>query len=307
MTTSTTPLLRSELPGIPLVNRGKVRDVYAVDDSRLLIVATDRISAFDVVMPNGIPDKGRVLTQMSLFWFQRLRDMVRSQVVRNHVINANASAYPLQLRPFKEQLEGRSMLVRKLKIAPIECIVRGYLAGSGWKEYQKTGMVCGHKLPAGLRESDKLPEPIFTPSTKAESGHDENITMAKASQVVGDRIARQLEEMSLALYLAAADYAQMRGIIIADTKFEFGVDTDGGNILLADEVLTPDSSRFWDEETYQPGRPQDSFDKQFVRDYLETLNWNKEPPAPALPDDVVEKTHAKYLEAYLRLTGKALG
>jgi len=305
MTTATNVLLRSDLTGTPLVSRGKVRDVYAVDDQRLLIVATDRISAFDVVMPNGIPDKGRVLTQLSLFWFQRLRDMVRSQIVRTHLISANVSVYPTQLRQFHDQLEGRSMMVRKLKIVPIECIVRGYLAGSGWKEYQQHGTVCGIELPAGLRESDKLPEPIFTPSTKAESGHDQNITQRQAAVLVGDRIAQQLAETSIKLYQAAADYARMRGIIIADTKFEFGLD-EGNNLILADEVLTPDSSRFWDVECYEPGRAQDSFDKQYVRDYLESLQWAKEPPAPTLPDDVVARTREKYLEAYQRLVGKAL-
>lgn len=305
MTTSTTPLLKSNLPGIPLVTRGKVRDIYAVDDQRLLFVATDRISAFDVIMPNGIPDKGRILTQISLFWFQKLRDSIRSFIVRTHLISANVGVYPTQLKPFHDQLEGRSMLVRKLKIVPIECIVRGYLSGSGWKEYQKSGTVCGIQLPTGLRESDKLPQPIFTPSTKAESGHDINISPAQAATIIGERLASQLEDFSVSLYKAAADYAKMRGIIIADTKFEFGLD-EGGNLLLADEVLTPDSSRFWDVETYQPGRPQDSFDKQFVRDYLETLDWNKEPPGPELPDEVVEKTREKYLEAYTRLTGKTL-
>lgn len=305
MTTATNVLLRSDLPGIPLVNRGKVRDVYAMDDQRLLIVATDRISAFDVVMPNGIPDKGKVLTQLSLFWFQRLRDMVRTQIVRNHLISANAAVYPSQLRPFREQLEGRSMLVRKLKIVPVECIVRGYLAGSGWKEYQQQGTICGIALPAGLCESDQLPAPIFTPSTKADSGHDVNISLARASGIVGERIAQQMSETSVRLYQAAADYARMRGIIIADSKFEFGLD-EGNNLILADEVLTPDSSRFWDVERYTPGRAQDSFDKQFVRDYLESINWNKEPPAPELPDEVVTRTRDKYLEAYQRLTGKPL-
>ena len=305
MSTPTNVLLRSELPGISLLSRGKVRDVYSIDDQRILIVATDRISAFDSVMPNGIPNKGKMLTQLSLFWFQRLRDMVRTYTVRTHLINANASAYPLQLRPFREQLEGRSMLVRKLKIVPIECIVRGYLAGSGWKEYQKTGTVCGHKLPEGLRESDKLPTPIFTPSTKAESGHDENISISEAEKLVGSRTISILEDQSIQLYTAAANYASMRGIIIADTKFEFGLD-EGNNVILADEVLTPDSSRFWDVETYKPGQSQDSFDKQYVRDYLESINWNKEPPAPTLPDEVVAGTEAKYLEAYHRLTGKEL-
>ncbi len=298
-------LLRSDLPGISLLSRGKVRDVYEIDDQRLLIVATDRISAFDSVMPNGIPNKGKMLTQLSLFWFQRLQDLVRTHSVRTHLINANASGYPLQLRPFREQLEGRSMLVRKLNIVPIECIVRGYLAGSGWKEYQQTGAICGHKLPQGLRESDKLPQPIFTPSTKAETGHDENISIAEAEKIVGSRVIHILEEQSVELYTAAADYARMRGVIIADTKFEFGLD-EGNNVILADEVLTPDSSRFWDMESYAPGQSQDSYDKQYVRDYLESINWNKEPPAPMLPDEVVAGTEAKYLEAFHRLTGKEL-
>lgn len=306
MTTTTIPLLSTDLPGVTLLNRGKVRDVYAVDDARLLFVATDRISAFDVVMPNGIPDKGRVLTQISLFWFQQLQNLVHSHQVRNHLISANVGVYPSYLKAFRDQLEGRSMLVKKLSMVPVECIVRGYLAGSGWKEYQKSGTVCGIKLPEGLRESDQLPEPIFTPSTKAENGHDINISPAEATRIVGERLARQMEETSLAIYKAAAEYARNRGIIIADTKFEFGIDTGGGNLVLADEVLTPDSSRFWDIKKYEPGRSQESFDKQYLRDYLETLDWNKEPPAPTLPDEVVQMTRAKYLEAYLRLTGKAL-
>lgn len=293
-------LLNTELPDVALLSRGKVRDVYAIDDARLLFVATDRISAFDVIMPNGIPDKGRVLTQISLFWFALLQD-----TVQNHLITADVQAFPPQLQPYRAQLDGRSMLVRRVKIQPIECIVRGYLAGSGWKEYQQSGTVCGIPLPAGLRESDKLPTPIFTPSTKAEQGHDINISPAEAATIVGEPIARQLEDASLALYNQAAAYALTRGIIIADTKFEFGLD-DNGNLVLADEVLTPDSSRFWDVETYQPGCAQESFDKQYVRDYLETLDWDKEPPAPVLPDDVVAGTRAKYLEAYRRLTGHAL-
>ncbi|MHB0935114.1 MAG: phosphoribosylaminoimidazolesuccinocarboxamide synthase [Armatimonadota bacterium] len=296
----TTALLTTEIPTLPLVTRGKVRDIYNVDEARLLFVATDRISAFDVVMPNGIPDKGRVLTQISLFWFEKLR-----AIAKNHLITADVRTYPPVLRPYAEQLEGRSMLVRRVQIQPIECIVRGYLSGSGWKEYQASGTVCGIKLPAGLRESDKLPEPIFTPSTKAESGHDQNITLQQAVTIVGERLAIQLQEASIKLYQAAADYARTRGIIIADTKFEFGLDA-GGNLILADEVLTPDSSRFWDAATYQPGRAQDSFDKQYVRDYLETLDWKKEPPGPMLPDEVVEGTRARYLEAYQRLTGKPL-
>ena len=307
MTTTTIPLLSTDLPSVTLLNRGKVRDVYAVDDARLLFVATDRISAFDVVMPNGIPDKGRVLTQISLFWFQQLQNLVHSHQVRNHLISANVGVYPTHLKAFRDQLEGRSMLVKRLSMIPVECIVRGYLAGSGWKEYQKSGTVCGIKLPEGLRESDQLPEPMFTPSTKADNGHDINISPAEASRIVGERLARQMEETSLAIYKAAAEYARNRGIIIADTKFEFGIDTGGGNLVLADEVLTPDSSRFWDIEKYEPGRSQDSFDKQYLRDYLETLDWNKEPPAPTLPDEVVEMTRTKYLEAYQRLTGKPLG
>ncbi len=299
-------ILRSELPGIPVISRGKVRDLYQVDDQRLLFVASDRISAFDVIMPNGIPDKGRILTQMSLFWFEKLGSLVGSESVRNHLISANTSVYPKALQPFSEVLNGRSMLVRKLKILPIECIVRGYLAGSGWKEYQKSGTVCGIKLPAGLRESDKLPEPIFTPSTKAESGHDENIPFSVVVDTLGVRIAEQVKNLSISVYQSAADYARMRGIIIADTKFEFGMEPGADNLTLADEVLTPDSSRFWDLETYQPGKSQDSFDKQYLRDYLETLDWNKEPPAPQLPDEVVVNTRAKYMEAFRRLTGKEL-
>lgn len=300
MLTTKNPLLRSDLPDIKLVNSGKVRDVYEVDDARLLFIASDRISAFDVVMPNGIPDKGRVLTQISLFWFNRLRD-----ITRNHLITANVDAFPPKLKAYRDQLEGRSMLVNRVKILPIECIVRGYLSGSGWKEYKKSGTVCGITLPAGLRESDKLPTPIFTPSTKAESGHDMNISPAEAANIIGTDLARRVEELTLKIYQAAADYALSRGIIIADTKFEFGQDA-GGNLILADEVLTPDSSRFWDVNTYEPGRPQDSFDKQYVRDYLETLDWNKEPPGPVLPDEVIAGSRAKYLEAYERLTGKPL-
>jgi phosphoribosylaminoimidazole-succinocarboxamide synthase len=297
---TSTALLTTDIPALSLLNRGKVRDVYTVDNSRLLFIATDRLSAFDVVMPNGIPDKGRVLTQISLFWFEKFHEMVR-----NHLITADVRTYPPILRPYSDQLTGRSMLVRKVKILPIECIVRGYLSGSGWKEYQRSGTVCGIQLPAGLRESDKLPAPIFTPSTKAETGHDQNITLAQTTTIVGERLAVMLQETSIKIYQAAADYARTRGIIIADTKFEFGLD-DGGNLILADEALTPDSSRFWDVAKYEPGRAQDSFDKQYVRDYLETLDWKKEPPGPMLPDEVVAGTRAKYLEAYERLTGKPL-
>ena len=298
--TTKTALLSTDIPVVSLVNRGKVRDIYSVDQSRLLFVTTDRISAFDVIMPNGIPDKGRILTQISLFWFEKLR-----AIARNHLITADVRVYPSVLHPYIDQLEGRSMLVRKVKIVPIECIVRGYLAGSGWKEYQQSGTVCGIALPAGLRESDKLPAPIFTPSTKAESGHDINITMNQAVSVAGEWLANQLQDASIKLYQAASDYARSRGIIIADTKFEFGLD-EGGNLVLADEVLTPDSSRFWDVDLYEPGRAQDSYDKQYLRDYLETLNWTKEPPGPMLPDDIVARTREKYLEAYERLTGKKL-
>jgi phosphoribosylaminoimidazole-succinocarboxamide synthase len=304
-TTNSQVLLRTELGDVQLLNRGKVRDVYLVDDARLLFVASDRISAFDVVMPNGIPDKGRVLTQISLFWFSKLNELVTTTHLRNHLITADVSVYPPRLHQYRNQLEGRSMLVRKVKIQPVECIVRGYLSGSGWKEYQEKGSICGIKLPAGLRESDKLPHPIFTPSTKAESGHDINISPAEAAKIVGGHIAEQLAELSVMLYQTAADYALTRGVIIADTKFEFGLD-EGGNLVLADEVLTPDSSRFWDVEQYEPGRPQDSFDKQYVRDYLLTLDWNKEPPGPMLPDEVVQGTRKRYLEAYSRLTGKEL-
>lgn len=300
------PLLQTELPGIELISRGKVRDVYKVDDARLLFVASDRISAFDVIMPNGIPDKGRVLTQISIFWFHYLQDAVKFASVQNHLISANVDIFPPQFRPFREQLLDRSMLVQKVDIVPIECIVRGYLAGSGWKEYQQSGTVCGIPLPAGLRESDKLPQPIFTPSTKEASGHDININPNEMTKIVSSRLARLLTESSLAIYQAAADYALTKGIIIADTKLEFGVDTAGGHLVLADEVLTPDSSRFWDVATYEPGKSQDSYDKQYVRDYLETLNWNKEPPAPTLPDEVVMRTREKYLQAYRRLTGKEL-
>lgn len=300
------PLLQTELPGIELISRGKVRDVYKVDDARLLFIASDRISAFDVVMPNGIPDKGKVLTQISIFWFHYLQDAVKFASVQNHLITANVDVYPSQFKPFRSQLIDRSMLVQKVDIVPIECIVRGYLAGSGWKEYQQKGTVCDIPLPAGLRESDKLPQPIFTPSTKEASGHDINIHPSEMTKFVSERLARLLTESSLAIYQAAADYALTKGIIIADTKLEFGVDTAGGHLVLADEVLTPDSSRFWDVESYEPGRAQDSYDKQYVRDYLETLDWNKEPPAPELPEEVVKGTRDKYLQAYRRLTGKEL-
>ena len=283
----------------PLVARGKVRDVYAVGQDMLLLVATDRISAFDCILGSPIPDKGRVLTKISLFWFDLLAD-----IVPNHVVTADAAEYPTALQPFREQLEGRSMLVRRADMFPIECVARGYLSGSGWKEYKASGTVCGIALPGGLVESDALPEPIFTPATKAQSGHDENIPFDRACVLAGRATAEKLRDLTLALYKRAAAYASGRGIIIADTKFEFGV-LDGG-ILLGDEALTPDSSRFWPADSYKPGGPQASFDKQYVRDWLETLDWNKQPPAPVLPDEVVARTREKYLEAYRLLTGREL-
>ncbi|HEY3826508.1 MAG TPA: phosphoribosylaminoimidazolesuccinocarboxamide synthase [Bryobacteraceae bacterium] len=287
------------LPGIERVASGKVRDVYAIGGN-LLIVATDRISAFDCILPQGIPGKGRVLTQMSLFWFEFLRD-----VVPNHVITANVDEYPSELLPYRDQLEGRSMLVKRCRMEPIECVARGYVSGSGWKDYKKTGAICGILLPAGLLESAKLPEPIFTPATKAESGHDENIPFEEAARIIGQRNAALLRDLTLRVYGKASEYAHSRGIILADTKFEFGW-SSSNELLLADEVLTPDSSRFWLRDEYSPGGPQKSFDKQFVRDYLETLDWNKQPPAPSLPPDVIEKTAEKYHDAYQRLTGRAL-
>ncbi|OGG43453.1 MAG: phosphoribosylaminoimidazolesuccinocarboxamide synthase [Candidatus Handelsmanbacteria bacterium RIFCSPLOWO2_12_FULL_64_10] len=286
-------LLRTDLEGVRLFARGKVRDVYDLDD-RLLIVATDRISAYDCVMPNGIPEKGRILTAMSLFWFGLTRD-----IAPNHLITADVGRYPEALRRFGDQLEGRSMLVRKARRIDIECVVRGYLSGSGWREYRKTGMVCGIRLPEGLRESDRLPGPIFTPATKADSGHDENISFEQTAKIVGEDLARRLREVSIAVYRKARDYADGRGILIADTKFEFGL--IDGEVTLIDEVLSPDSSRFWPKDRYEPGRPQDSFDKQLVRDYLDTLDWDKTPPAPALPDEIVRRTTEKYREAYQKL------
>ncbi len=288
----------TSLPGVERVASGKVRDVYATGND-LLIVATDRISAFDCILPQGIPGKGRVLTQMSLFWFDLLRD-----IVPNHLITAEIDAYPSALAPFRDQIEGRSMLVKRCRMEPIECVARGYVSGSGWKDYKSTGAICGIPLPAGLRESDRLPEPIFTPASKAESGHDENISFETTVSVVGRETAERLRDLTLRIYAKAASYAESRGIILADTKFEFGWNDD--ELLLADEVLTPDSSRFWQGNDYVPGRPQKSFDKQFVRDYLETLDWDKRPPAPPLPPDVVEKTAQKYVDAYTRLTGRSL-
>lgn len=288
------PLLEIELPGIKKVKSGKVREIFDLGGS-LLFVATDRISAFDCVMPNGIPHKGEVLTQISHFWFDAMRE-----VVANHRLPG--AAIPEELQAHWGALKGRSMIVKKAKPLAIECVVRGYLAGSGWKEYQKTRAVCGIGLPAGLREASELLEPIFTPATKAESGHDINISYEQAASIVGESVAQKCREFSLKIYSQAREYARGRGILIADTKFEFGLFE--GELILIDEVLTPDSSRFWPVDSYEPGRNQPSFDKQFVRDYLETLDWDKTPPAPALPDWVVAKTEAKYVEAYERLTGK---
>lgn len=295
----TTPpaLIESSLPAeFPLVARGKVRDVYSVGEDKLLLVATDRISAFDCILGSPIPGKGRLLTQISLFWFNLLRDLTP-----NHLLSASVDEYPAPLPAYRDQLEGRSTLVRRAEMVSIECVARGYLAGSGWKEYQQSRSVCGIALPEGLTESAQLPEPIFTPATKAQSGHDENISFERAAELIGHDLAARLRDLTLAIYRRAAEYALSRGIIIADTKFEFGfVD---GQLVLADEVLTPDSSRFWPAADYAPGRPQASFDKQFVRDWLETLDWNKQYPAPVLPEEVVAGTWAKYHEAFERLTG----
>jgi len=289
----------SSLPGVKLHSRGKVRDVYEVGEDQLLVVATDRLSAFDVVMMEGIPDKGRVLTQVSVFWFSFFRD-----VVPTHFITADVSQYPAELRPFSDELRGRSMLCRKAKPFPVECVARGYLAGSGWKDYRATGAICGVKLPAGLTESARLDQPIFTPANKAQSGHDENITWEQAVACIGKDAAEKLRDYTLKLYTKARKYAEQRGILIADTKFEWGL--RGDEIILIDEVLTPDSSRFWPKEGYQPGKPQPSFDKQFVRDYLESLHWNKQPPPPHLPSEVVDGTSKKYRDAYRLLTGHSL-
>jgi phosphoribosylaminoimidazole-succinocarboxamide synthase len=287
------------MPGLELAGRGKVRDIYRIGTDRLLIVATDRISAFDFILATAIPDKGRVLNQITLFWLDKL-----SSLVSNHLITADVRQYPPELQPYTEQLEGRSMVVRRADMIEIECVARGYLSGSGWKEYRQTGTVCGIKLPPGLRESDRLPEPIFTPASKAQSGHDENISFDTVAGRVGADLASRLRRLTLEIYHTAAEYARTRGIIIADTKFEFGF--TGDELVLADEVLTPDSSRFWPAETYSPGGPQPSFDKQYVRDYLESIHWNKQPPSPALPADVAEKTSEKYREAYSALTGTNL-
>ncbi|MFH1458024.1 MAG: phosphoribosylaminoimidazolesuccinocarboxamide synthase [Candidatus Omnitrophota bacterium] len=293
-----TPLLSTEYNDLKLYKRGKVRDVYDLND-KLLIVSTDRISCFDVVLSDGIPLKGRVLTGLSCFWFDFLKD-----VLLNHFITANLSQYPEPLKNYKAELEGRSMLALKTKPLPIECVVRGYLSGSGWKEYKERQSVCGVELPSGLGESDRLPNPIFTPSTKADVGHDLNVDLKYVEGQVGKKIAGQISEISIRIYQKAHAYALSKGIIIADTKFEFGLHND--KLILIDEVLTPDSSRFWPRDQYVPGRPQPSFDKQFVRDYLESLTWDKTPPAPKLPPEIIAKTTEKYLEAYRRLTGKDL-
>lgn len=292
-------LLQTEFPDLQLHGTGKVRDVYTVDDQRLLFVATDRISAFDYILATGIPQKGRVLTQISLFWFDFLAD-----VVPNHFISAYVDQYPAQIRKYTDQLRGRSMLVQRAEMFPVECVVRGYISGSAWKEYKATGSVCGIKLPPNLKESDAFPEPIFTPATKAVTGHDENISFDEMCKIVGRDDATRLRDLTLRIYSKAASYARQRGIIIADTKFEFGRTAKG--ITLADEVLTPDSSRFWPADKYVPGQAQESYDKQYVRDYLEQIHWNKQPPAPALPPDVARRTSEKYLEAYFQLTGRKL-
>jgi phosphoribosylaminoimidazole-succinocarboxamide synthase len=292
-----TPLLTTNLGATPLLGRGKVRDLYAVDGA-LLLVATDRISAFDHVLGTGIPDKGKILTQISLFWFDLLKDLVP-----NHLITAKVSEFPAHLRPYADQLEGRSMLVKRAAMFPVECVARGYLAGSGWKEYQASKTVCGIALPAGLLDGSRLPEPVFTPATKSQDGaHDENIPYETVASLVGSDEAAELRRLTLAIYHRAAAHAQSCGLILADTKFEFGKTAEG--VILADEVLTPDSSRFWDAKTWKPGGVQPSFDKQFVRNYLEEIHWNKQAPAPCLPDGVVDRTRAKYLEAFRRLTGR---
>jgi phosphoribosylaminoimidazole-succinocarboxamide synthase len=296
--TSSTPLLETNLPGIEPIARGKVRDIYDAGE-HLLFVATDRISAFDVVLPNGIPHKGEVLTKLSMFWFNFLKD-----VVPTHFVTANMDEYPEHLRQHRDQLDGRSMLVKKLDMVPIECVARGYISGSGWKDYLKTGAICGVKLPDGLRMNGLLAEPVFTPATKAETGHDENITFEQACGIIGEELCSQLRDLTLDIYSRAGQHALACGVVLADTKFEFG--RENGEIVLADEVLTPDSSRYWPLEFYQAGKDQISFDKQFVRNYLETLDWDKTPPGPELPANIVAKTAEKYLEAYYTLTNEDL-
>jgi phosphoribosylaminoimidazole-succinocarboxamide synthase len=294
------PVVETTFSDLTLLKRGKVRDVYQVDEHSLLIVATDRVSAFDCVIPTPIECKGEVLTALSQFWFSKL-----GHIVPHHLITTNIDEMPATAQSHAHELRGRSMLVRKTDVFPVECVVRGYITGSGWKDYQKTGEVCGHKLPAGLRESEQLAAPIFTPATKAETGHDENISEETMAGIIGPEVTARLRDISLQLYTEAAEYARNRGIIIADTKFEFGRDNEG-QVLLIDEVLTPDSSRFWPAGDYEVGRGQASFDKQYVRDYLETLDWNKQPPAPELPVEIAKATTARYLEAYQLLTGENL-
>jgi phosphoribosylaminoimidazole-succinocarboxamide synthase len=286
-----------DLPGIKKLRSGKVREIFDLGDT-LLFVASDRISAFDVILPDPIPDKGAVLNQISAFWFKRF------DAIQNHLVTPNFEEFPKELEPFREQLAGRSMMVKKTKPLAVECVVRGYLAGSGWKEYQESQSVCGIKLPSGLKQASQLPEPIFTPATKAQKGHDENIDMKRCAQILGDEIATRVKMLSLEIYSRGREHAAEKGIIVADTKFEFGM--VDGELLLIDECLTPDSSRFWPKDQYAVGQSPPSFDKQFVRDYLETLDWNKTPPGPRLPKDVIEKTSAKYLEAFRRLTGSEL-
>ena len=311
------PLLETANVDLPLLRRGKVRDVFDAGADRLLIVATDRISAFDHVLGSGIPDKGRILTQLSAFWFHKL-----AGITAHHVISTDVADFPDAVRPAAADLAGRAMLVRRTQPLPVECVARGYLEGSGWKDYQATGTICGHALPAGLRQCDRLPAPIFTPATKAESGHDENISEQQAAAVVGDEVFAQVKRLTLALYEAGAAHAAAHGILVADTKFEFGLvarsdaspsrrsgtaaEADNPQVILIDEVLTPDSSRIWPADQYAPGGPQPSFDKQFVREYLERIRWNKQPPVPSLPDDVVARTREKYLDAFRRLTGQDL-
>ena len=291
-------IFQTEFPGLKLEARGKVRDIYDAGD-KLVIVTTDRLSAFDYILPTPIPDKGRVLTQTTIFWLNLLRD-----IVPNHFLSANVDDYPAEFHAFREQLEGRSMLVRRARMIDVECVARGYISGSGWKDYKRTGAICGIALPAGLKESERLPEPIFTPASKAQSGHDENISFDNVSERIGRELAERLRPLTLQIYDRAARYAEERGIIIADTKFEFGF--IGDQLTLADEVLTPDSSSFWPRSTYAPGGPQPSYDKQFVRDYLESIRWNKQPPAPVLPEEVARKTSEKYREAYRVLSGRDL-
>jgi phosphoribosylaminoimidazole-succinocarboxamide synthase len=293
-------VVETSLAGLKLVRRGKVRDVYSVDDDQLLIVATDRISAFDCILPTAIPRKGEVLTALSRFWFERLK-----HIVPNHLLTTNVEQMPESVRLQGVDLRGRSMLVRRTEVFPVECVVRGYLSGSGWKDYQRTGEVCGHRLPSGLRESEELAEPIFTPATKAETGHDENISETEMAKLVGVEQTKLLREISLQLYKESSKYARQRGIIIADTKFEFGRDRDG-RVILIDEALTPDSSRFWPANSYEAGKSQPSFDKQYVRDYLEAQHWNKQPPAPALPAEIADATSERYLEVYRLLVGQPL-